>query len=121
MARYLVTTPPGAPVSGVGFVQPGQMFLAPSSDYVPSKSFLPCDAEAQAELAKLGVKKAIVSPPAPEGPAVERGVSLSELAKLEDQRKHDLEHTGIVAKRDKPATVVEHAAPRPAKGRAADT
>jgi hypothetical protein len=107
MALYLVTVPPGAPVAGVGFIQPGHFFLAPSPDYVPSKSFLPCDAEAQAELAKLGVKKAIVKPTAPEGPAVERGVSLSEIAKLEDQRKHDLEHTGIVA-------------PRPAKGRAAD-
>jgi hypothetical protein len=46
-ARYLVTMPPGAPVPGVGFVKAGDIFTAPSADYVPSRTFRPLNQEAQ--------------------------------------------------------------------------
>lgn len=51
--RYLVTKAPGAQVRGLGFLEPGTAFNAPSADYQPSKSFRPCNAEAQAVLKKL--------------------------------------------------------------------
>jgi hypothetical protein len=57
--KYMVTVPPGAPVSGIGFIQPGQVFTAPADDYVPSLTFRPCNEEAKAILDKqFGEKKA---------------------------------------------------------------
>lgn len=51
--KYMVMVPPGAPVAGIGFVQPGSVFTAPSEDYVPSRTFRPCNEEAKAVLEKL--------------------------------------------------------------------
>lgn len=52
-AKYLVTIPPGAPIKDVGFVKPGEVFTAPSPDFVPSRTFRPVNEEAQAALTKV--------------------------------------------------------------------
>lgn len=80
--RYLVRMPPGAPVPGIGFVRNGNWFDAPSEDYVPSKTFLPCNEAAKAVLEKLGVKDLTVVHLVQEQPKTGEGLSLSELAEL---------------------------------------
>jgi hypothetical protein len=52
-AKYMVTVPPGAPVAGVGFVKPGEIFSAPTDDFVPSRSFRAVNEEAKVKLEKL--------------------------------------------------------------------
>ena len=52
-AEYLVTTPPGAYVHGVGFVGVGKIFTAPKPDYVPSRHGRAMNEEAQAGLKKV--------------------------------------------------------------------
>ncbi len=51
--KYMVTLPPGAPIAGVGFVRPGEIFTAPAVDYVPSRTFRAVNEEAKAVLLKL--------------------------------------------------------------------
>lgn len=51
-AKFLVTVPPGAPIPGVGFVRPGEIFTAPKG-YVPSRTFKPLNAEAVEALKKV--------------------------------------------------------------------
>ena len=58
MARYLVTSPPGAPIKGVGFIRPGEAFTAPEG-YIPSRTMRALDAEGLKELQK--VKDGIVA------------------------------------------------------------
>lgn len=45
-AKYMVTMPPGAPIEGVGFVRPGEIFTAPSETFLPSRTFRPVNEEA---------------------------------------------------------------------------
>lgn len=52
-AKYMVTMPPGTPIRKRGFVRPGQIFLAPSDDYVPSKTFKAVNQPAADMLQKL--------------------------------------------------------------------
>lgn len=51
-AKFLVTAAPGAPIAGVGFVRPGEIFTAPS-DYVPSFTMKPVNTEAVDALKKV--------------------------------------------------------------------
>lgn len=52
-ALYIVTSDPGSFVPGVGFVRPGERYSAPTPNHVPSRTALPFNAEAAAELKKL--------------------------------------------------------------------
>lgn len=87
MAKYLVTAEPGAVVPGLGFLQPGTIFTAPEepelkAKFVPSKSFVPVDKEAHAELVRIHGEKAvkpIYSPPTVERKVEPDAVPLSKL------------------------------------------
>jgi hypothetical protein len=83
--RYLVRIPPGAPVPDVGFVKNGNWFDAPSEDYVPSKTFLPCNEAAKEVLEKLGVKDLKIVHLTVEQPKTGEGVTMKELAELSAQ------------------------------------
>jgi hypothetical protein len=117
-AKYMVTIPPGAPVAGVGFVKPGEIFSAPTDDYVPSRSFRAVNEEGRAKLEKLyseigtalekrqkdakpedkaalhvqlekldqdAKRHLTVVELAQEEPKVERGLTLAELARLDNK------------------------------------
>lgn len=51
-AKYTVTSDPGTPVPGIGFVKPGETYTAPHG-HIPSRTALPANAEAAAELKKV--------------------------------------------------------------------
>jgi hypothetical protein len=51
-AKYFVTSEPGTYIAGVGFVKPGELYVAPPK-HVPSRTVLPANEEAVAELKKL--------------------------------------------------------------------
>lgn len=51
-ARFLVTEGPGAYIHGVGFVKPGESFVAPE-DYTPAYHMRPMNKAAQVALEKL--------------------------------------------------------------------
>jgi Skp family chaperone for outer membrane proteins len=104
-AKYMVTAPPGAPVAGIGFITPGQVFTAPSDDYVPSRTFRPVNEEAKAALEKVfdarkdALQKAL-------GEADEKGAKASftrALKELEQERARQLDIVELTA----PAPVVE--------------
>jgi hypothetical protein len=83
-AKYLVTSYPGTPVPGVGFVKAGDIFTAPA-DYVPSKTHVPLNEEGRLALVAIGVKKAIAALPPASAPKVERtGRTLAELGALDN-------------------------------------
>jgi hypothetical protein len=117
-AKYMVTVPPGAPIAGVGFVKPGEIFTAPSDDYVPSRSFRAVNEEGRVRLEKLygeigttlekrekdakpedkaairvqleklaqdAKRHLAVVELAQEEPKVERGLTLAELAQLDNK------------------------------------
>ncbi len=83
-ARYLVQRPPGAPVPGVGFVRPGEIFTAPEG-YLPSRTFVPVNEEARLALEKIGVKAELYVP-ANEAPRVEQGMTLAQLGEFQTAR-----------------------------------
>jgi hypothetical protein len=117
-AKYMVTVPPGAPIAGVGFVRPGEIFSAPADDYVPSRSFRAVNEEGRVRLVSLyseigavlekrekdakpedkaalrvqlekldqdAKRHLTVVELAQEEPKVERGLTLAELARLDNQ------------------------------------
>jgi hypothetical protein len=82
----MVTMPPGAPVPGIGFVQPGQVFTAPDG-FRLSRTFRPVNREAQDALkkaypfemdGKTPSEFPLVDMPAP-APVVEEGLTLKQL------------------------------------------
>lgn len=52
-AKYMVTVPPGAPIPNVGFIRPGETFVAPGANYIPSRTFRPLNREAVDALGKV--------------------------------------------------------------------
>lgn len=81
-AKYLVVMPPGAQVRGMGFLEPGKVFEALSADYVPSRTFRPCNKEAQDALAKVlepALRKA-------KGPELEKLKAQLEIVKLPEAK-----------------------------------
>ncbi len=78
-ARYLVVVHPGIPVPGGPFVPAGEVFDAPAG-FVPSRTFLPVNLEAQRELEKIGVVVPLLGEKAPdESRTIEHGLTPEEL------------------------------------------
>jgi hypothetical protein len=100
--KYLVTAPPGVPVPGVGFLQPGAVFTAPSDDYVPSRTFRPCNEEAKVVLEKLFDARKT---------ALEKALADEIDDKLKVSYRHALRDLAI--ERSKSLVIVEIAAPVP--------
>jgi hypothetical protein len=84
--RFLVTQPPGAPIPGVGFVKPGEIFHAPDPkefpEWTPSRTYKPCDEEAQALLKRVHKVDVPLFEKPTEAPKVEHGATMRELAEL---------------------------------------
>jgi hypothetical protein len=54
-ARYCVNSEPGTYIAGIGFVKVGEFYTAPAG-HIPSRTALPLNAEAAAELKKIKAK-----------------------------------------------------------------
>jgi hypothetical protein len=110
-AQFIVTSDPGTFVQGVGFVRPGEMYTAPPG-HVPSRTVLPVNAEAVAELKKLkdqmlAVGKAYRDEAAVQGiDADDKKLALARAKHVENQAKAIKSETTPVERK---APVVEKA------------
>jgi hypothetical protein len=86
----MVTVPPGAPVAGVGFVRPGEVFVAPADDYVPSRTFRAVNGEAKSALEKLyGELKTSIDERGKDAKPEDKAALKAQAAKLEaDAKRH---------------------------------